>query len=269
MCQGKQAPTSEVARARSAEKRAVSSALRGSLPRILGYALRRTLAPEDAAEVVSETFLTAWRRFDDMPSDDESLLWLYGVAHRVLANQRRGERRRSALSDRLSGELGAAASGWHDPLPSDLAPFAIAWHRLRPEDRELLGFMAWEGLTTEQLAHVLGCSRTAAKLRLHRARRRFAKELTGAGVELNPDAVGAASVTGAATARTAVLGAAAGGAPPAAGAIALAPSSVPAPVCAPARPVRHATARLELKPRAAAGHVLSGRAPARPGTEEA
>jgi len=46
-------------------------------------ALRRTLAPEDAADVVSETFLTAWRRLDDMPSDDESLLWLYGVAHRV------------------------------------------------------------------------------------------------------------------------------------------------------------------------------------------
>lgn len=214
-------------------------------PRILGYALRRTLASEDAADVVSETFLTAWRRFDDMPSDDESLLWPYGVAHRVLANQRRGERRRSALSDRLSGELGALASGWHDPLPSDLAPFAIAWHRLRPEDRELLGLVAWEGLTNEQLARVLGCSRTAAKLRLHRARRRFAKELTEAGVELNPNAAGAAPVRS------------------------VAAPAEPAPRAGRTHPVRHAAAHVELKPCVTAGHVLSGRAPARPGTEEA
>ena len=244
-------------------------------PRILGYALRRTLAPEDAADVVSETFLTAWRRLDDMPSDDESLLWLYGVAHRVLANQRRGERRRSALSDRLAGELGAAASGRRDPLPSDLAPLAVAWHRLRPEDRELLGFVAWEGLSNEQFARVLACSRTAAKLRLHRARRRFAKELAEAGVDLNPDAAGVAAagrVTAAGGVARTDGAAVAGRGVPAGGATIAGGGSVrtpPAPRTALTRPVRHAAAQLELKPRAAAGHVLSGRAPARPGTEEA
>ena len=208
-----------------------------SYPRILGYALRRTPAPEDAADVVSETFLAAWRRFDDMPPGDESLLWLYGVAHRVLANQRRGQRRRSALSERLAGELGALVPAWHDPLPGDLAPLAEAWHRLRPEDRELLGFVAWEGLGNEQLAQVLGCSRTAVKLRLHRARRRFAAQLAEAGVDLDP--LTAAAVRP--------------------------PRGLPGGVA----PVRPAVARPERKPRAAAGHVISGRASARPGTEEA
>jgi RNA polymerase sigma-70 factor, ECF subfamily len=31
---------------------------------VLGYALRRAASPEDAADVVSETFMIAWRRLD-------------------------------------------------------------------------------------------------------------------------------------------------------------------------------------------------------------
>jgi DNA-directed RNA polymerase specialized sigma24 family protein len=62
---------------------------------ILGYVLRRTDNPDDAADVIGEVFLTAWRRLDDMPGDDQARLWLYGVARRVLANHHRGERRRT------------------------------------------------------------------------------------------------------------------------------------------------------------------------------
>ncbi len=43
---------------------------------ILGYALRRTANGDDAADVVAETFLTAWRRLDDVPPGDEARLWL-------------------------------------------------------------------------------------------------------------------------------------------------------------------------------------------------
>jgi hypothetical protein len=39
---------------------------------ILGYALRRTGSPDDAADVIAETFLTAWRRLDDVPSEPEA-----------------------------------------------------------------------------------------------------------------------------------------------------------------------------------------------------
>ena len=70
-------------------------------PRLLGYALRRTHTVEDAADVVAETFLVAWRRLEHVPPGDEARLWLYGVARRVLANQRRGERRRDRLEVRL------------------------------------------------------------------------------------------------------------------------------------------------------------------------
>ncbi|HEY5016323.1 MAG TPA: sigma factor, partial [Streptosporangiaceae bacterium] len=34
---------------------------------VLGYVLRRTANPDDAADVIAETFLTAWRRLEDVP----------------------------------------------------------------------------------------------------------------------------------------------------------------------------------------------------------
>ncbi len=44
--------------------------------------LRRTDNPDDAADVIGEVFLTAWRRLEDMPAGEHARLWLYGVARR-------------------------------------------------------------------------------------------------------------------------------------------------------------------------------------------
>lgn len=68
---------------------------------ILGYVLRRCRDPEDAADVVAETFTIAWRRVEELPDGDEARLWLYGVARRVLANHRRGELRREQRTEAL------------------------------------------------------------------------------------------------------------------------------------------------------------------------
>jgi RNA polymerase sigma-70 factor (ECF subfamily) len=143
---------------------------------ILGYALRRTAGPDDAADVLAETFLTAWRRLDELPSGDDARLWLYGVARRVLANYYRGERRRNALADRLKGEL--AHSYVPPELTGESARVATALRALPERDRELLTLAAWEGLDHGQIAVVLGCSRNAVRIRLHRARTRLAAELT-------------------------------------------------------------------------------------------
>ena len=145
---------------------------------VLGYVLRRTASPDDAADVLAETFLTAWRRLEDMPREPQSRLWLYGVARRVLANHYRGERRRSALADRLRADLVAA---YHPPeYTGELARIAAAFRALPGAERELLALSSWEGLDAGQIGVVLGCSRNAARIRLHRARKRFATELAGA-----------------------------------------------------------------------------------------
>ena len=137
---------------------------------ICGYTLRRVREPEDAAEVIAETFATLWRRFDRCPQGDEMRPWLFGVARRVMANQRRGERRRSALGERLAANVDAEATARPDEVPGDLAR---AFASLSESDRELLSLVAWEGLTRDELAVALGTSRAVVRLRLHRASKRL------------------------------------------------------------------------------------------------
>lgn len=44
---------------------------------------------------------------------------------------------------------------------------------LSDEERELLMLASWEGLTSAEIGRVLGCSPTAARIRLHCARSRL------------------------------------------------------------------------------------------------
>lgn len=162
---------------------------------MLGYALRRSDDPDDAADAVGETFLIAWRRFEDVPTDDRARAWLYGTARRVLANQRRGSRRRDHLAERLASEARIAVATVQPETGSD-ADAARAFRRLKPAQRELLALVAWEGLAPRELATALGCSVNAAKIRLHRARRAFARELErdSADTEVKPDSASGHSI---------------------------------------------------------------------------
>ncbi len=140
---------------------------------VLAYALRR--APRAAAEdVASETFVVVSRRIADVPVDP--LPWLYGVARRVLANERRGEARR----DRLTQELGVNAEPvCADAARSDVGGVLAVLAQLPEPDREALMLTAWEGLSSAEAAAAAGCSRVAMRARLSRARRRLARLLEG------------------------------------------------------------------------------------------
>jgi RNA polymerase sigma factor (sigma-70 family) len=138
---------------------------------ITGYVLRRTDNPDDAADVIAETFLACWRRLADVPDGGSTRLWLYGVARRVLANHHRAGRRRTALADRLRADLTAAYRARE--YSGELATITAAFRSLPAADQELLALAAWERLTTGQIAAVLGCSPNAVRIRRLRARRRF------------------------------------------------------------------------------------------------
>jgi RNA polymerase sigma-70 factor (ECF subfamily) len=166
--------------------------------RLAGYTLRRSGGPEDAADAVADTFLVTWRRLDDVPDGDDARLWLYGVARRVLANQRRAEHRRTALHEALAREFSEISP---EPAMLDLGPLRRAWNHLREQDRDLLGLATWEELSNEQIARVLGCSRAVAKLRLHRARRRLAALLAAEEAVMKPAGATGHATTGRASAR--------------------------------------------------------------------
>lgn len=150
-------------------------------PRVFGYVMRRCERADDGADAIAETFLVVWRRLDEAPEAELLPPWLYGIARRVLANQRRGERRRTALAQQL--ELDFA----RHPLPrttafetavGERAVLRDALASLDEDDRELLALEAWEDLDAGQIAQVVGCSAGAARTRLHRARSRLQAALT-------------------------------------------------------------------------------------------
>jgi RNA polymerase sigma-70 factor (ECF subfamily) len=140
---------------------------------VLGYALRRVGDREDAADVVAETFSVAWRRIDAVPPQPEARLWLYGVARRVLANQRRGELRRRRLADRMREQLRAAGAVAEPPCDERADAVGAALAALSEQDREVLLLATWEGLTPTEIAAVIGVPPATARTRLHRARGRL------------------------------------------------------------------------------------------------
>ncbi len=137
---------------------------------VASYASRRTTSPEDAADVVAETFLVAWRRVDSIPAR-EPQLWLLGVARNVLWNSDRANRRRRRLGAELARH---AAFRQQRSAPNEQdVPLALAFAELADADKDILGMVAWEGLDAAEIAEVLGCSVNAARIRLHRARTRL------------------------------------------------------------------------------------------------
>jgi RNA polymerase sigma-70 factor (ECF subfamily) len=156
-------------------------------PAVKAYVLRRADA-STADDVVAEVFLVCWRRFEEVPPDP--LPWLLGVARRVLSTQRRGDRRRGALRDRLT-ETAAGSSvdvaADHLPVTPGMeegalanvldVPLAAALAQLSEDDRELLLLIAWDGLSPGEAATALGIKPATARVRLMRARRRLTQAL--------------------------------------------------------------------------------------------
>lgn len=145
---------------------------------LLAYCVRRVAAP-DAEDACAEVFLVVWRRLDRVPYPPETLLYLYGVAGRVLANQHRSTRRRSRLDSRLAS-LGVTPPDEpiHVVVRSDEVQMVRnALSRLKPRDREIVMLDAWEKLTREQIAGVLGMTRAAVDQSIHRSYRRLGRVL--------------------------------------------------------------------------------------------
>ncbi len=145
---------------------------------VLAYFLRRTDATS-ARDGAAETFLVAWRRMEDLQDGEVTLPWLYGVARKVLANQRRSRDRYQALNMKLS-HVGSA----ENPSPEVIVlrraedkEMLDAIARLRVEDQEVIRLAVWEELPHAQIGEVVGTSAHAITQRLHRITKQLARDL--------------------------------------------------------------------------------------------
>ncbi|MBE1490414.1 RNA polymerase sigma factor [Plantactinospora soyae] len=143
---------------------------------IVRYGFRRLADVDTSVEIAQEVFEIAWRRRQDVP--DNCLPWLYGVARRLLANHWRARRTNPPPYPLPASIATRATNGFEPSAVAVVADLHAALARLPEIDREIIRLIGWEQLTIAEAAQVLGCTRTAAKVRLHRARRRLAAVLT-------------------------------------------------------------------------------------------
>jgi RNA polymerase sigma-70 factor (ECF subfamily) len=144
-------------------------------PRVFAYA-RRQCDAATAQDVVSDTFLVAWRRWSDVPG--APLPWLLVVARNAIANRRRHDRRQLRLAETLTTleRIAAPAAPADAPvIERDTVLTALA--DLTELEREALLLAGWDGLTGRDAARVAGCSVRAFEVRLSRARARLARTI--------------------------------------------------------------------------------------------
>jgi RNA polymerase sigma factor (sigma-70 family) len=154
---------------------------------ITRYSVRRCSSPDDVADLVGEVFLVALQAAHRyVPETDTALPWLFGIARRLLAKQRRkyvGNRR---LEVKVSNSFPVFTSAEDDAVASAIdaakqAPLLEeALNRLTRSEREVLELVAYDGLSPSEAANALEITPNAARLRLSRARRSVRNHLDDA-----------------------------------------------------------------------------------------
>lgn len=141
------------------------------------YALRRLGAPSLADDVVSETFLEAWRlRARVVPRDDNLLPWLYGIARNKVRRHWRNRDRGQTLIDRAASQvtpdvLDHAESVVHEAATQDrLAKTLRSLDELDEPARELLTLSVWEDLSYQEIATAMDMPIGTVRSKLSRAR---------------------------------------------------------------------------------------------------
>ncbi|MGW8375047.1 RNA polymerase sigma factor [Streptomyces sp. ODS28] len=147
---------------------------------VYNHALRLTGDWSTAEEIMSETFLSAWRTRERVHENGGSLLpWLLGIATHKADNARRGQRRRRLFLSR-------------QPPPEEVEDFAPevagriddarrlravqqALGQLRRQEREVISLCVWSGLDYRETAEALGIAVGTVRSRLSRARKKLAR----------------------------------------------------------------------------------------------
>jgi RNA polymerase sigma-70 factor (ECF subfamily) len=148
-------------------------------------ALRLTQEPQDAADLVQETFLRAYRTFANFQPGTNCKAWLFTILYSIFVNQYRRAKRqpRMASVEELEERFHDLAQAPGDTASDVTTVEAWGWRwspeveralRQLPEDFRLpLLLVDVEGLSYEEAASVLGCAVGTVGSRLFRGRKQL------------------------------------------------------------------------------------------------
>jgi RNA polymerase sigma-70 factor (ECF subfamily) len=148
-----------------------------SYPAVLRFVRRRVASAEEAEEIAADVFRVVWQKSDR--EDRTDVAWLLSIARNLIGNAYRSRDRQRALQDKLRAMAVVQFGG-----ESEQVAVEDAMAGLRAQDREILRLAYWDCLNTAEIAGMLQCSESAAKVRLHRARAAFRKRMPAGAVSM-------------------------------------------------------------------------------------
>jgi RNA polymerase sigma-70 factor (ECF subfamily) len=185
-----------VARARGNDVGAFEELVGRHEEKIYRLAMRFTRNETDAAEILQETFLSAWRNLDRFEGKAQFGSWLYRVAVNAALMLLRSQKRHPqvAVEDVTAEALGEAAKDAGPGLGAGTdwsrrpdeqfqseelrRQIQLAVDQLPESQRSVFLMRDVDGLSTEETAELLGVSLPTVKTRLHRARLTLREAIT-------------------------------------------------------------------------------------------
>lgn len=170
-----------VQRARSGDRSAFDEAVRATYADTYALAYRLTGNADDAADVVQDAYLRAYRGLRKFRGDAAFGTWMYRITANCASSHltRRGRSRHEHLDadapvaderPEVDPEMMAAVALERDRVSS-------AVMELAPRLRAVVVLRDVYDLPHDEIAEALGISETAAKVRLHRARKKLREAL--------------------------------------------------------------------------------------------
>jgi len=178
-----------VGAARSGDRQAFDELVRRTFVDTFTLARRLTGNEEDARDVVQEAYLRAWKGIGKFRGEAAFSTWLYRITANAAASnlQRRRRHRTESFADDFEPVDNAA-----EHLVSQGAESAEALDRigdalddLPAKLRSVVVLKDVYGMSHEAIAEELGITVSAAKVRLHRARRKLRDVLYDEGAQAN------------------------------------------------------------------------------------
>ncbi len=148
--------------------------------RVYAFALRRLRNPADAAEVLNEVMLEAWRSAARFEGRSQVLTWVLGIAHHKIIDNLR--RQKSHLLNELDPEMadddGPTAL---DAIAGtqDAAQLRRCLEDLSDAHRLIVHLAFFEDLPYEEIARIADCPVGTVKTRMFHARRLLKRCLAG------------------------------------------------------------------------------------------
>ena len=142
---------------------------------LTAFLARRLTRPDDADDVVQETFLRAYRFIDRYDPERRFSTWLFAIGKNVAANHRSAARRRADVERSGAAETEAVAAA--EPTAAEADEVWQAARRVLGDDSYRALWLRYaQDMSVGEIARELGRSVVATKVMLFRARKKLLQE---------------------------------------------------------------------------------------------